>query len=219
MKVVAFVALILIAVVATAVLAGSSGPQQKPAQSSQKAQKAQKGGQLAKATFAGGCFWCMEPPYDDLEGVVSTTSGYIGGRRNNPTYEEVSSGGTGHAEAVQVVYDPAKVSYQKLLDVFWRNIDPLVTNRQFCDIGEQYRSAIFYHGEEQKRLAEASKEAVQRRFQEPVRTEIVAAGKFWPAEEYHQDYYRKNPIRYKFYRNGCGRDRRLEQLWGEEAGH
>ncbi len=160
----------------------------------------------------------MEPPYDKLDGVVSTTSGYIGGQKKNPTYEEVSAGGTGHAEAVEIVYDPAKVSYQKLLDTFWHNIDPLVKDRQFCDGGTQYRSAIFFHNEEQRRLAEASKAQVQKRFKEPVQTQIVAAAPFYPAEEYHQDYYVKNPVRYKFYRNGCGRDRRLEQLWGE-SGH
>lgn len=174
---------------------------------------------LAKATFAGGCFWCMEPPYDKLDGVVSTTSGYIGGRTRNPTYEAVSAGGTGHAEAVEIVYDPAKVSYAKLLDVFWRNIDPTVRNRQFCDIGDQYRSAIFYHDAEQKRLAEASKAALAKSkpFPQPIVTEIVPAGVFTAAEAYHQDYYLKNPVRYKFYRYRCGRDQRLEELWGKPA--
>ncbi|HQS82470.1 MAG TPA: peptide-methionine (S)-S-oxide reductase MsrA [Thiobacillus sp.] len=174
---------------------------------------------LAKATFAGGCFWCMEPPYDKLDGVVSTTSGYIGGRTRNPTYEAVSAGGTGHAEAVEIVYDPAKVSYAKLLDVFWRNIDPTVRNRQFCDVGDQYRSAIFYHDAEQKRLAEASKAALAKSkpFPQPIVTEIVPAGVFTAAEAYHQDYYLKNPVRYKFYRYRCGRDQRLEELWGKPA--
>ncbi|MBW8307778.1 MAG: peptide-methionine (S)-S-oxide reductase MsrA [Thiobacillus sp.] len=174
---------------------------------------------LAKATFAGGCFWCMEPPYDKLNGVVSTTSGYIGGRTRNPTYEAVSAGGTGHAEAVEVVYDPAKVSYAKLLDVFWRNIDPTVRNRQFCDIGDQYRSAIFYHDAEQKRLAEASKAALAKSkpFPQPIVTEIVPASVFTPAEAYHQNYYLKNPVRYKYYRYRCGRDQRLEELWGKPA--
>jgi peptide-methionine (S)-S-oxide reductase len=174
---------------------------------------------LAKATFAGGCFWCMEPPYDKLDGVVSTTSGYIGGRTQNPTYEAVSAGGTGHAEAVEIVYDPAKVSYAKLLDVFWRNIDPTVRNRQFCDVGDQYRSAIFYHDAEQKRLAEASKAALAKSkpFPQPIVTEIVPAGVFTAAEAYHQDYYLKNPVRYKFYRYRCGRDQRLEELWGKPA--
>jgi len=171
---------------------------------------------VAKATFAGGCFWCMEPPYDKLPGVISTTSGYIGGQKPSPTYEEVSSGRTGHAEAVQVVYDPKKVSYEQLLDVFWHNIDPTVKNQQFCDVGSQYRTGIFYHDDEQKRLAEASKAALEKSkpFKAPIVTEITRAGEFYPAEEYHQDYYLKNPVRYKFYRNGCGRDARLEQLWG-----
>ena len=171
---------------------------------------------LAKATFAGGCFWCMEPPFDKLEGVVSTTSGYTGGSKKNPTYEEVSSGGTGHAEAVQVVWDPSKITYTKLLDVFWRNVDPLTANAQFCDHGEQYRTAIFFHDPEQKRQAEAARAEVQKRFVDRrVVTEIVAASTFYPAEEYHQDYYEKNPIRYKVYRTSCGRDARLEDLWGK----
>jgi peptide-methionine (S)-S-oxide reductase len=171
---------------------------------------------VAKATFAGGCFWCMEPPYDKLPGVISTTSGYIGGQKANPTYEEVSSGRTGHTEAVQVVYDPKKVSYEQLLDVFWHNIDPTVKNQQFCDVGSQYRTGIFYHDDEQRRLAEASNAALEKSkpFKAPIVTEITRAGEFYPAEEYHQDYYLKNPVRYKFYRNGCGRDARLEQLWG-----
>lgn len=168
---------------------------------------------LAIATFAGGCFWCMEPPFDELQGVVSTTSGYTGGRTKDPTYEEVSSGSTGHAEAVQVRYDPKKVSYEKLLEVFWRNVDPLTANRQFCDGGSQYRSAIFYHHAEQQRLAENSKRALDARFDRPIVTEIVPAGAFYPAEDYHQDYYKKNPVRYKVYRWNCGRDQRLEQVW------
>ncbi len=169
------------------------------------------------ATFAGGCFWCMEPPFDKLDGVISTVSGYTGGRTVDPTYEEVSSGTTGHAESLQVTYDPSKLGYEKLLDVFWHNIDPLARDRQFCDIGEQYRSAIFYHNDEQKRLAQASKGALEQsgRFKQPIATQIVAAGPFYPAEEYHQDYYKKNPIRYKFYRYNCGRDQRLKELWGE----
>jgi len=170
----------------------------------------------ATATFAGGCFWCVEADFDKVAGVISTTSGYIGGRTPNPTYEQVSAGGTGHAEAVEIVYDPAKVSYEKLLDVFWHNVDPLVKDRQFCDRGDQYRTAIFYHGEEQKRAAEASKVAVQARFKEPIVTQIVPAGPFTKAEEYHQDYYVKNPVRYKFYRFNCGRDARLEELWGKK---
>jgi peptide-methionine (S)-S-oxide reductase len=171
----------------------------------------------AIATFAGGCFWCVEADFDKVEGVRSTTSGYIGGRTANPTYEEVVRGGTGHAEAVEIAFDPAKVSYQKLLDVFWHNIDPLAKNRQFCDRGEQYRSAIFYHDDAQRRLAESSKAAVQARFgEQTVQTQIVPAGTFYKAEDYHQDYYLKNPIRYNFYRFNCGRDARLEELWGRK---
>lgn len=171
---------------------------------------------LAAATFAGGCFWCMEPPFDKLEGVVSTTSGYLGGQRDNPTYQEVSAGGTGHAEAVRILYDPDKVSYQQLLDVFWHNVDPLDPHGQFCDKGSQYRTAIFYHGDEQRKLAEQSMQALAQsgRFDRPIVTEIVAAPTFYPAEDYHQDYYRKNPLRYKYYRFSCGRDQRLEELWG-----
>lgn len=178
--------------------------------------------QLAKATFAGGCFWCMEPPYDKLDGVVSTTSGYAGGPEKNPTYEQVSSGTTGHAEVVQVVYDPNKVSYEKLLQVFWHNVDPLTPNAQFCDHGPQYRTAIFFHDAEQKRLAEASKRALEAggKLPGPIVTQIAPLDDtFYPAEEYHQDYYVKNPLRYKLYRGNCGRDRRLEQLWGDQAGH
>jgi peptide-methionine (S)-S-oxide reductase len=162
----------------------------------------------------------MEPPFDKIDGVISTTSGYTGGKKRNPTYEEVSSGSTGHAESIRVIYDPAKVSYQKLLEVFWHNIDPLARNRQFCDIGNQYRSAIFYHNEEQHRLAEALKAELEAsgRFKEPIVTQIVPAGEFWPAEEYHQDYYKKNPVRYHYYRWRCGRDERLEELWGKDAG-
>jgi peptide-methionine (S)-S-oxide reductase len=173
--------------------------------------------QQAVATFAGGCFWCMEPPYDKLPGVISTTSGYMGGTKRNPTYEEVSSGRTGHAEVVQVVYDPAKVTYEKLLEVFWRNIDPTVTDRQFCDVGSQYRTAIFYHSAEQKRLADASKAALEKSkpFKQPIVTPVEQAGDFWPAEDYHQDFYKKNPVRYNYYRTGCGRDARLKELWGK----
>jgi peptide-methionine (S)-S-oxide reductase len=163
----------------------------------------------------------MEPPFDALPGVVSVTSGYTGGQKKNPSYEEVSAGGTGHAEAVQIVYDPAKVSYQKLLERFWHNIDPTVKDRQFCDKGNQYRSGIFYHDEEQRRLALQSKKALEatKPFKEPVVTEIVAASQFYAAEEYHQKYYKKNPIRYKYYRTSCGRDKRLRELWGSAAGH
>ncbi|HSE04949.1 MAG TPA: peptide-methionine (S)-S-oxide reductase MsrA [Methylomirabilota bacterium] len=171
----------------------------------------------ARATFAGGCFWCMEPPFDKLDGVLSTTSGYIGGRTANPTYEQVSAGTTGHTEAVEVVYDPRKVTYAQLLEVFWRNIDPLTANAQFCDAGSQYRAGIFAHDETQRRLAEESKRAVAQRLGKPIVTEITQAPRFWPAEEYHQDYYRKNPVRYNLYRAGCGRDRRLEAIWGPAA--
>ena len=175
--------------------------------------------QQAVATFAGGCFWCMEPPYDKLPGVISTTSGYMGGTKRNPTYEEVSSGRTGHAEVVQVVYDPSKVTYEKLLEVFWRNVDPTVKDRQFCDVGSQYRTAIFYHSAEQKRLAEASKAALEKSkpFKQPIVTPVEQAGDFWPAEDYHQDFYKKNPVRYNYYRTGCGRDARLKELWGKSG--
>jgi peptide-methionine (S)-S-oxide reductase len=175
----------------------------------------------AKATFAGGCFWCMVSPFDALPGVISVTSGYTGGQKVNPTYKEVSAGGTGHAEAVQIIFDPARTSYQKLLDIYWHNIDPTTVDRQFCDSGDQYRSAIFYHDAEQGRLAKASlaKLAKDKPFREPIVTEITAATAFYPAEEYHQNYYKKNPIRYKYYRTGCGRDQRLRELWGSKAGH
>ena len=174
---------------------------------------------LAKATFAGGCFWCMEPPFDQVPGVVSTTAGYTGGTVEHPTYEQVSGGGTGHAEAVEIVYDPAQVDYARLLDVFWHNVDPLTPDAQFCDHGRQYRTAIFWHDDAQRRAAEASKRALEdsKRFDRPIVTEIVAATEFWPAEEYHQDYHRKNPVRYKYYRWSCGRDRRLHEVWGADA--
>ena len=168
----------------------------------------------ARATFAGGCFWCMEPPFDKLPGVLSTTSGYTGGSTTAPTYEQVSAGRTGHAEVVEIVYDPGKVTYAQLLEVFWRNVDPLTANAQFCDVGSQYRAAIFVHDETQRRLAEESKRAVARTLGKDVVTEIVAASKFWPAEDYHQDFYKRNPIRYNLYRAGCGRDQRLEAVWG-----
>ena len=171
----------------------------------------------ATATFAGGCFWCMEPPFDKLEGVISTTSGYSGGTLKDPSYKQVSRGGTGHAEVIQVIYDPEKVNYAELLDVFWRNIDPTRIDGQFCDGGDQYRSEIFYHNAEQKRLADQSKAALVelKPFKKPVLTEVTQASIFYPAEDYHQDYYIKNPVRYKFYRYGCGRDMRLEELWGK----
>ena len=174
----------------------------------------------AVAIFAGGCFWCVEPPFDKTEGVIGTTSGYTGGTAANPRYEEVARGGSGHAEAVKVVYDPAKVSYEELLHILWRNIDPFRKDAQFCDAGSQYRSAIFTLDAEQKRLAEKSKEELEKsgRFSRPLVTEIVEAGPFFPAEKYHQDYYMKNPNRYAYYRWSCGRDARLEQVWGSEAG-
>ena len=168
----------------------------------------------AVATFAGGCFWCLEGPFDELDGVISTTSGYTGGHVDNPTYKQVSAGRTGHTEAVQIVYDPNKVTYQQLLEIYWVNIDPLTENAQFCDRGSQYRSGIFYHDAEQKKLATASSKAIQSMFDKPVVTEITEFSKFYPAEDYHQDYYLKNPLRYKYYRWGCGRDQRLEELWG-----
>jgi peptide-methionine (S)-S-oxide reductase len=175
----------------------------------------------AVATFAMGCFWCAEDAYEGLAGVESVISGYTGGRVQDPTYEQVSGHGTGHWEAIQIVYDPQATSYEALLDVFWRNVDPTDGGGQFCDRGDQYRTGIFVHDEEQRRLAEASKQALEDsgRFEQPILTEIVAAGPFYPAEDYHQDYYEKNPLRYDFYRWNCGRDARLEQLWGEQATH
>ncbi|MEA2166291.1 MAG: peptide-methionine (S)-S-oxide reductase [Thermoanaerobaculia bacterium] len=172
---------------------------------------------LAKATFAGGCFWCMEPPFEGRKGVISVTSGYTGGRIDKPTYEEVSAGYTGHREAVEIVFDPALISYQVLLNIYWHNVDPFDHSGQFCDHGGQYRTAIFVHDAEQKRLAEASKQAVGVRFHRDVTTDILPAGRFYPAEEYHQDYYKKNPLRYKFYRFNCGRDQRLRELWKSEG--
>ena len=174
---------------------------------------------LARAIFAGGCFWCMEHPFDEVEGVVSTTSGYTGGHLANPTYRQVTTGRTGHTEAVQVVYDPTQVEYERLLEIFWRNVDPLDGSGQFCDKGDQYRTAIFYVDDEQGRLAKASKAKLERseRFEQPIVTEIEPATVFYPAESYHQDYYMKNPIRYKLYRYRCGRDNRLKQLWGEDS--
>jgi peptide-methionine (S)-S-oxide reductase len=174
-----------------------------------------------RAIFAGGCFWCMEPPFDVLPGVLATTSGYVGGRERQPTYEQVSAGETGHAEAVLVEYDPTQVTYETLLDVFWRNVDPLTRDRQFCDGGRQYRTGIFFVDDAQQAAARASLAALESsgRFKAPIVTEITRAGRFWPAERYHQDYYQKNPIRYRYYRNGCGRDARLRELWGDDAGH
>jgi peptide methionine sulfoxide reductase msrA/msrB len=176
---------------------------------------------LARATFAGGCFWCLEAPFDKVPGVVSTTSGYAGGRVRKPTYEQVSEGSTGHAEVVQVAYDPARVSYEQLLGAFWHNVDPTDQGGQFCDRGQQYRTAIFTEGVAQKLAAEESKRALQasKKLPKPIVTEIVPLEAFYPAEDYHQDFYKKSPVRYTTYRAGCGRDRRLEELWGKEAGH
>ena len=170
-----------------------------------------------KAYFAGGCFWCMEEVFENVEGVLSVTSGYMGGTVARPSYEEVSAGRTGHAESVEVAYDPTKVSYQKLLDAFWLNVDPITPNAQFCDHGSQYRSAIFFQTDEEKRTSETSKQAIEQssRFKDQIVTQIVMASQFYPAEEYHQDFYKKNPIRYKFYKYNCGRAQRLETLWGK----
>src|SRR5919106_6164343 len=168
-----------------------------------------------KATLAAGCFWCVEADFDKLPGVLSTTSGYTGGTLKDPTYEQVSRGGTGHTEAVEIVYDPAKVSYAQLLDHFWKNVDPLTAHRQFCDVGDQYRPAIFFHNEAQREAAEESKTRVQQQYAAPVVVQIAAAGPFYRAEGYHQDYYKKNPVRYRYYRWGCNRDSRLEALWGK----
>lgn len=173
--------------------------------------------QLQTATFAGGCFWCMEPPFDKLKGVESTVSGYMGGHKTDPTYKEVSSGRTGHAEVVQVRFDPKQVNYAQLLKVFWRNIDPTVKNRQFCDQGSQYRSAIFYHSTAQKKQAEDSKTMVKKQGIKPIHTQIEKAGPFYKAEDYHQNYYQKNPLKYKYYRYRCGRDERLEEVWGDQG--
>lgn len=173
---------------------------------------------VEKATFAGGCFWCMEPPFEKLDGVTEVVAGYTGGYKGNPTYEEVSSGTTGHVEAIQITYDPSKISYSELLQVFWRQIDPTDPDGQFVDRGKQYRTVIFYHNDEQRRLAEGSKEEIERsgRFEKPIVTEIVKVGEFYRAEEYHQDFYKKNPIRYKYYRYRSGRDQFLKRVWGDD---
>jgi peptide-methionine (S)-S-oxide reductase len=174
--------------------------------------------QRAVATFAGGCFWCVESDFDKVKGVISTTSGYTGGHVANPSYHQVSAGGTGHAESVEVVYDPSKVSYQQLLTYYWHHVDPTVKDRQFCDVGHQYRTAIFVHNAEQRKLAEASKKKVEAELKKPIYTEIDKAGPFYKAEEYHQDYYKKNPAQYHFYRWNCGRDQRVKQIWGGHKG-
>ncbi len=169
---------------------------------------------IQKATFAGGCFWCMEEPFDQLKGVISTTSGYTGGSVSNPTYKQVSAGNTGHAEAVEVKYDATKITYENLLNVFWRNIDPTVQNKQFCDTGNQYRSEIFYHNDQQKKIAQASKAKIQKQLNKNIFTQITPAKKFYPAEDYHQNYYKKQALLYKYYRYRCGRDQRLQEIWG-----
>jgi peptide-methionine (S)-S-oxide reductase len=175
---------------------------------------AAQGGQQ-RATFAGGCFWCVEADFDKLEGVISTTSGYTGGRASDPSYEQVSRGGTGHAEAVEILFDPAVITYGQLLDHFWRNIDPFVAHRQFCDIGDQYRPEIFVHSEAQRAAAEQSRLRVQGRFKQPIVVKITTAGAFYPAEAYHQDYHNTHSVQYRFYRWTCGRDARLREIWGD----
>jgi peptide-methionine (S)-S-oxide reductase len=204
---------LLVVVVAVAALAGALLSANLPRKTTEAATAtpAPAAG-TAKATFAGGCFWCMVPPFDRLDGVLSVTSGYTGGNVPNPDYEQVSTGKTGHAEAVEIVFDPARISYQQLLDIFWANIDPLTDEAQFCDAGNQYRTAIFYHDETQRQLAEATKEAEAAKLKAPVVTEIVAAGPFYPAEDYHQDFYKKEREHYRLYRAACGRDRRLKKL-------
>ena len=172
---------------------------------------------IEKAVFAGGCFWCMQPVFDSMEGVISTRVGYSGGTQENPAYEEVCSGKTGHTEAIQIEYDPSKAGYQELLEVFWQNIDPTTPNQQFADVGTQYRTAIFYQSDEQKRVAEESKKQLEQsgRYQKPIVTEIVPASLFYPAEDYHQRYYKKNPVRYQLYKKGSGRESYLKRVWGD----
>src|SRR5690348_11670931 len=174
-------------------------------------------GSTAKAYFAGGCFWCMEEAFEKVDGVIAVVSGYMGGTVTNPTYEQVSDGRTGHAESIEVTYDPTKITYQKLLDAFWRNVDPITPNAQFCDHGNQYRSVVFYTTDEEKQLAEESKSKIEqsKRLPAPIMTQLVKASTFYPAEDYHQDYYKKNPLRYKYYKYSCGRAKRLETLWGK----
>ncbi len=183
----------------------------------QPAKPADSGITAATAVFAGGCFWCLEADFDKLPGVIATESGYTAGKTPNPTYQQVSAGGTGHTEAVRVSYDPAKVSYQQLVDYFWRHIDPTVKDRQFCDVGAQYRSGIYWQNEAERKIATAGRDALLKSGKvKRVLTEIAAASAFYPAEEYHQDYYTKNPIRYAYYRNGCGRDARVQEIWGHK---
>ena len=196
-------------------MTGLSGAQQRPAAASTATAA------TAKAIFAGGCFWCVESDFDKVPGVLSTTSGYTGGTVANPSYEQVSAKHTGHAEAVEVVFDPAKVSYSQLVEHFWRTIDPTTADRQFCDVGSPYRTGIFAVDAAQLQQAQASRAALEKSkpFKDPIVTEVVKAGAFYPAEGYHQDYYKKNPVRYQYYRLNCGRDARLKQLWGNQAGH
>jgi peptide-methionine (S)-S-oxide reductase len=172
----------------------------------------------AKATFAGGCFWCMEEPFEKLDGVISVTAGYTGGSSDNPTHEEVSAGGSGHVESVEILFDPSRIDYHTLLDVFWHNVDPLTAGGQFCDRGPQYRTGIYFHDDEQRRIAEESRQHVEETLHARVVTEIAAATPFHPAEKYHQDFYRKSPAEYHRYRSHCGRDRRLKEIWGSSAG-
>lgn len=195
---------LLFGLIAALLFAGAAGAQQPD---------------RAVATFAGGCFWCVESDFDHVPGVLSTTSGYTGGKVANPTYEQVSAGRTGHAESVEVAYDPRKVSYAQLLDYFWHHIDPTVKDQQFCDHGNQYRTAIFVHSDEERKLAEESKKKVEAELKKPIYTEIAQAGPFYKAEDYHQDFYLKNPAKYKFYRWNCGRDQRIEQIWGSHKGN
>ncbi len=184
---------------------------------SMSAHTAQQQAATKTATFAGGCFWCMESAFDQIAGVTAVVSGYIGGHLQNPTYEQVSAGKSGHAEVVQITFDPTRIEYTNLLDIFWRNVDPTQANRQFCDVGSQYRPEIFFHDEQQRVQAEASKQMLEKvkPFKEPIVVEITEATTFYPAEEYHQDYHKKNPIRYNYYKTSCGRDQRLKMLWGK----
>jgi peptide-methionine (S)-S-oxide reductase len=199
---------LLLGLIAALVFAGAASAQNAPLPPDR-----------AVATFAGGCFWCVESDFDHVPGVLSTTSGYTGGKVANPTYEQVSAGGTAHAESVEVAYDPRKVSYVQLLDYFWHHIDPTVKDQQFCDHGNQYRTAIFVHSDEERKLAEDSKKKVEAELKKPIYTEIDQAGPFYKAEDYHQDFYLKNPTKYKFYRWNCGRDQRIEQIWGTHKGN
>ena len=210
---------LVLASVLLAACSSSPAPTERSARAEGTQRAEPVGPDLAEAIFAGGCFWCMEGPFESIDGVLGVVSGYTGGRGDAPTYEQVSSGGTGHAEAVRVLYDPARVGYERLLEVYWHNVDPTQADGQFCDHGDQYRTAIFVVDEEQRRLAEASRERVREELGREIVTQIEDAGAVWVAEDYHQDYYRTNPVRYRTYRAGCGRDARLRQVWGEEIAH